>query len=238
MPPPRSRHFGRLLRSLGAGLVVTLFLAWPLPCFLLYKGLISHHYSSRAGCNTPIGTASFKRSRLALSDAVQVVVQRPEYSWLPFATDQSIPYWAALPVRAEPNLYYIDTGASGWPMRCFASECWQYRGPPPGASPAAVAGGTWTEVLKHNKLLATTPNGRVFLPLRPIWPGLIVNIALYSAAFWLLLAMAASARRRRRCRRGLCAACGYDRAGTVREAPCPECGVVPPAAAAGSTHAV
>jgi hypothetical protein len=53
--------------------------------------------------------------------------------------------------------------------------------------------------------------------------GFAVNTAVYGAAWYLLLAIP-SARRKRRERRGLCAACRYNRAGLAADTACPECG--------------
>jgi hypothetical protein len=61
------------------------------------------------------------------------------------------------------------------------------------------------------------------LPLRPIPRGLLLDTALYAAAWALLLTLAATRplRRIRRRARGHCPACGYDLASLPA---CPECG--------------
>jgi hypothetical protein len=65
------------------------------------------------------------------------------------------------------------------------------------------------------------------MPLRPIWRGLLVNVAVYSTAWWLLwLAVTAPRRFIRqvsRFRSGCCIECGYD-LGYDFMAGCPECG--------------
>ncbi len=64
-------------------------------------------------------------------------------------------------------------------------------------------------------------------PLRPVWPGFLINTLLYAGAAWLLLALPEGWRIARgrsvwqRRRRGLCPACGYDLSGLTA---CPECG--------------
>ncbi|MFY7896709.1 MAG: hypothetical protein ACOVP8_10785 [Phycisphaerales bacterium] len=68
------------------------------------------------------------------------------------------------------------------------------------------------------------------LPVRPVWPGLVVNTALYAAsAYGAFVACRVGWRRfgpqrRRRIARGCCPACGYDRHGIAASAMCPECG--------------
>ena len=64
--------------------------------------------------------------------------------------------------------------------------------------------------------------GRV-LPLRPIWPGFLINTLFYALVLWLLWSTPFAARRLIRKRRGRCVKCGYDLTGTEHEV-CPECG--------------
>ncbi len=63
------------------------------------------------------------------------------------------------------------------------------------------------------------------LPLRLIWPGFGLGVALYGLPWFGLLFGRGIARRWLRRHRGLCLACGYDLRGAVHER-CPECGVV------------
>jgi hypothetical protein len=65
------------------------------------------------------------------------------------------------------------------------------------------------------------------LPLRPLWPGFVVNTLLAAAAGWLVLTALGSARWHWRRRRGHCAYCGYSRRGLAPNAVCPECGTNP-----------
>jgi hypothetical protein len=61
-------------------------------------------------------------------------------------------------------------------------------------------------------------------PLRPEWPGFVVNTAVYAGGLLLLVTMPRRMRRWRRAwrtRRGVCPACGY---GGISLAGCPECG--------------
>jgi hypothetical protein len=61
------------------------------------------------------------------------------------------------------------------------------------------------------------------LPVRPIWPRLLMNTALFASALAILWHAPLGLRSIRRRRRGLCPRCAYD----LRAAPtptCPECG--------------
>lgn len=61
------------------------------------------------------------------------------------------------------------------------------------------------------------------IPLRPTWPGFIVNTALIAILIGSLILVPGAIRRDMRRRRGLCPMCAYNLSMT-REARCPECG--------------
>ncbi|MDY7109254.1 MAG: hypothetical protein SYC29_11525, partial [Planctomycetota bacterium] len=62
------------------------------------------------------------------------------------------------------------------------------------------------------------------LPLRPMWPGFLINTLFYAAVLWLLIPGPFMLRRLIRRRRGRCVKCGYDLRGALPGAGCPECG--------------
>lgn len=62
-----------------------------------------------------------------------------------------------------------------------------------------------------------------FLPLRPIWPGLVIDIVFWTGALWLSLLGVRTCRHWTRRRRGACPACGYVLRGLDDDG-CPECG--------------
>ena len=62
------------------------------------------------------------------------------------------------------------------------------------------------------------------LPLRPIWPGFVINTIFYAAVVWMLFAVPGAVRRRVRITRGQCARCAYP---VGDSAVCTECGAQP-----------
>jgi hypothetical protein len=206
----RGLHAGAILLVAGGG--TTLGVAW-LPAFVLLRyGYISHDGHWREG-SAAIGRATYRvrRSELALSDWVQIY---PD----PLAGGGSIreivglaPVWAAIPEAGTPYSR-VDTAATGWPWRALASESWQQD---------ASGAGSVNEELRHNIRLATIGSGRIFLPLRPVWGGLLADIAVFAAGWGAVLTGPITIRRLVRRRRGLCPACGYTLGNRTT---CSECG--------------
>lgn len=134
------------------------------------------------------------------------------------------PRWGrAEAVRAHPLAFGRDglEHATGWPMLAgWYSATVSY---PPTGQAFGAAGGIY---------LKPAPGGRAryahtlrALPLRPIWPGLLVNTAFYAALWLVALGAARMARRTWRRHRGRCTVCAYDLAGLIGQTrTCPECG--------------
>ncbi len=151
--------------------------------------------------------------------------------------------WARL---ATPNAKYLNwerhtrvVEARGWPMLSLWSgyvECkniTRWVGEPP-INPysfekriaAIPLPSQKTRVRVATYGVATMPSttGIQQLPLRPIWPGFIINTAFYAAILWLVIPGPFALRRHIRRKRGLCVTCGYDLRHADHDA-CPECGV-------------
>ncbi len=62
-----------------------------------------------------------------------------------------------------------------------------------------------------------------FIPMAPLWPGLLGNIAIYAVVWYGLMLIPPWILARFRKQVGACPACGYDLIGQ-REPGCPECG--------------
>ena len=64
------------------------------------------------------------------------------------------------------------------------------------------------------------------LPIVPVWPGFVLNVAIFGGGMWLIVRGRSTLRNILRFRRGQCLGCGYDLRGSEHEV-CPECGVEP-----------
>lgn len=65
--------------------------------------------------------------------------------------------------------------------------------------------------------------GDVQLPIKPIFPGFLINTIFWAAIPYAVLIACRALRARRRAKRGLCIRCGYSIGDFAR---CPECGAV------------
>ena len=121
----------------------------------------------------------------------------------------------ALPMPVNPDDRCVHVYMAGWPSSCLQGEKTSFasvRTRVSLAPPPAFIG-----------LFGVKP--RRELPLRPKWPGLVVNTLFYCAVFWLAVPGPLAARRLIRRRRGCCPRCGYDTAHATHDV-CPECGAV------------
>jgi hypothetical protein len=85
--------------------------------------------------------------------------------------------------------------------------------------PARIAAG-WPvfAVTRNNWFNGLLPNP---YPYAPIWPGFAINTMFYAFVIWMLFAVPAALRRKRRRARGLCPKCAYPVGTSVV---CTECG--------------
>lgn len=150
--------------------------------------------------------------------------QRERYS------PELVSYWSRTAVPPPENsldkdsmnyIWYSEV-AAGWPMRTVICD-WTNDGRNY-SKPGGMAGprrGGW-------KYISADRRTEMLFPYRPIWPGFLVNTALFSMSWLFVLLVPGAVRRARRRRAGRCVACGYDRRGLADAvAPCPECGATP-----------
>lgn len=139
---------------------------------------------------------------------------------------------AALHASADPPdirivVLALDGGRVGWPCRAFHwydSSMFPGLGVDGELTRNGSAGLTRLSVPTAAPLASITlipALGPRAIPIHPIWPGLLINFAIYTllAAAFILLIPALKSRRRRA--RSQCARCGYQ----INTLPiCPECG--------------
>lgn len=117
----------------------------------------------------------------------------------------------------------IQAVASGWPFRAAMYLQWSTYPLPDDPSPIPRRG------LVHNWRISRLPFSNKFrkldIPMQPLWRGLLLNIAIWSAASWCCFSASGLLKRSLRRRRGLCPACAYDLRGSS-DGRCPECGTV------------
>lgn len=128
--------------------------------------------------------------------------------WLSLWTD---PGWTES--VAPGSAIAMDVGV-GWPCVAFhlSGDAVGLR-----ARPAVVRGGYWWR--------PGPGHGTRLVAWLPIFPGVLIDSAVYGlAAYGLCAVLPSSVRRAVRRRRGRCVRCGYDRRGLGDGALCPECG--------------
>lgn len=118
----------------------------------------------------------------------------------------------------DMNTYLVAYTRCGWPFRAlqFERERDLWTQSPPVFSGAIV--------------FSDRPTG-VVLALRPLFPGFVLDVAIYAAGVFSLVLTAVAVRGALSKRAEQCSSCGYDRGGLEASANCPECGTAPGARA-------
>ncbi len=201
-----------VLRVVAVGLVANLLIAYMLAM------LVPFSQGFRPASRTP--DAGWR-------DALPAALQRPDTAphGVHFARNAAITYWQIVhegpTATTIPSDYVAHIFRVGFPFRCF--EAWTlslgrgntlgYTGP---------VNGLYAHILWRRSLFMVT--GRSYLtwmPLGPLWAGLLGNSLFYGAIVWALFAAAQLARAARRRRKGLCPRCAYP---VGPSTVCSECG--------------
>jgi hypothetical protein len=142
----------------------------------------------------------------------------PEYVALYHNPRYEIPSWAARPDGQSTEQNCVTT-AWGWPALCLSGIERKYSSYAPNGKflgSSSVLHGYWVfsgrpETMRLRRL-----------PVRPVWPGLLVDSTAFGAV-WLGLMLCFATLYSRRSRLGHCPRCGYDLKHDLA-AGCPECG--------------
>jgi hypothetical protein len=165
------------------------------------------------------GQGSSQQSMFATSSGEYVLIGTEEtlgltWVWrLGVAQERSVwDAWAALGVPITRPVWYSDAMSrhhailtAGWPFR--TAWCMHT------FEPDEVSGGV---IFKFGNREST-------VPLRPIWTGLLLNVALFAMLISIGRLGLRRIRRTVRRRKGDCVRCGYDRR-LASSDHCPECG--------------
>jgi len=122
---------------------------------------------------------------------------------------KALPDWSRLGIRSDnPNILANEEQGSGWPSLSMCCTLYEIGINPP------------REIAQPSSGL------HIFnrqLPLRPIWPGFLIDTIIYAAILFGVFLGFTSAKRFIRAKRGRCPRCGYDLRGQLAQG-CPECG--------------
>jgi hypothetical protein len=151
------------------------------------------------------GSTLFGSTRWRATQGMRVVTEGT-------APSELLPSWAHFD---EPGEKFAGALLRGWPCRALA--CWS-RPSRDGSSELLM--GIFCGFIEGDF-------PRV-LPLRPLWPGFLINTVFYGLILWLIICGPFVLRRLIRIKRGRCPKCGYDLRGAPPEVGagggCPECG--------------
>jgi hypothetical protein len=164
------------------------------------------------------------------STTFDVFPQGPQFFEIPSRAERGgrLPF----PIEAVPDASALQTRMvriAGWPYACAwgavdeglrlsMSVNSEVSSKDYGAAPISA-------LYVGRPLDQSDPHGIAgYLPIAPIWSGLVIDTLFYGTIAWGLLFLPGTLRRWRRRRGGRCVKCGYDLKGLPAGAACPECG--------------
>jgi len=222
----------RVVGSLAIGLVICWSIAW----FSYYS--ISPSMSDESQIGWWLNGRTLYGVEVSSSRGAMVITSYEQRTFTPEAIqafenmgapldaksvdDIDVPSWSIATKARRPHRdsrdHYVQEIATGWPLlslRCkFSWDRVTYLRAAPDMSGGVIVG------LGSS---ATAGRSEVFMPLHPIWLGLVTNSLIYGICAWLVWMILILWRFERRHRHSRCELCGYPLS-FGGEAGCPECG--------------
>ncbi|MFG0243223.1 MAG: hypothetical protein ACF8R9_10610 [Phycisphaerales bacterium JB054] len=144
--------------------------------------------------------------------------------WYTLWTDDEVREYSTLlpPIDTDrplaPVITIIRVGV-GYPFKCFSGARVFHGQVDPRGGSSLFSPSTALRSPGFVKL------GSMELPVKPIWPGLLLNIAIVAVPVLVLLGVRDVWRWFHRARAGECTGCRYDLSGVPDRSRCPECGL-------------
>ncbi len=237
---PVRRLLWRVLGCLVFGALLTLASAW-LPGTFMSTGtptMISaggRFSMARSDFGTTVKVYRLSAPGIDALVLFTVGVEPPRQRWIPTGDEPELDGvitpgvsvgWHLARKRAEASdNVWLLIESRGWPARSL----WCHQAQSGFAWERVDLVGAFTLPGAHrtlsNRYLPPAFRNTRTLPYLPVWPGLAINLAFWSAAAAPLVFAPVAIRRLRRKRRGACPACGYDLRGLPAGGLCPECGL-------------
>ena len=128
---------------------------------------------------------------------------------------RAVPHWTGLHAKPSSEVEVDIVCGWGWPRLALANkwndDCGYYWRGIPTSLPALTFGVFQGQMPRS-------------LPLKPIWPGLLTNAAIYATVHIFVIGLCRAFVRHHRVSRGKCVHCGHLLDPFIMVSGCPECG--------------
>jgi len=220
----------RISLCLILGVATTVGVAWGLAWFVSIDDVVDADGTNSVVASIVSLGGSQWLVQSGQSPGTRIVVGIPDVdTMLPFLLERiaqgdaaDIPAWSRITENKDARASSVQWPsfsdvARGWPVFAMASGI-----------DAQFVGDYFDRAEYNGCIYAGRPGwaselGHRALPLRPIFPGFVVNTLFYAAMWFGIFFGVAAVRRFIRKKRGRCVKCSYDLRGELDKG-CPECG--------------